>query len=183
MIDTRPPICRNRLRDENKPYPKSGCGACGNGGLMGCPFEGAVKTTYLYNTFVNKVVDDLVEKFSTLKDSRVTLYKFFYSTIQSARMKFDMDGLPRPNPITEELRGKIAYALTKRLVIDMPTARAAVDEALEEMNKKTEPEKLVDKYCEGWCQENGGRGKFEDCTGCEIHSTFIAKDDSSVSRS
>jgi len=29
----------------------------------------------------------------------------------------------------DDLRGKIAYALTTRLVIDMPTARAAVDEA------------------------------------------------------
>ena len=25
---------------------------------------------------------------------------------------------------------------------------------------------LSDKYCEGWCKENGG--KFTDCTGCEI---------------
>lgn len=32
--------------------------------------------------------------------------------------------------ITDELRGKIAYQLTKRLVIDMPTARACVDDAL-----------------------------------------------------
>ena len=32
--------------------------------------------------------------------------------------------------VTEELRGQIAYALTKRLVIDMPTARAAVDAAV-----------------------------------------------------
>lgn len=31
---------------------------------------------------------------------------------------------------TDDLSGKIAYALTKRLVIDMPTARAAVDEAM-----------------------------------------------------
>lgn len=32
--------------------------------------------------------------------------------------------------VTDKQRGEIAYALTKRLVIDMPTARAAVDEAL-----------------------------------------------------
>lgn len=32
--------------------------------------------------------------------------------------------------ITDELRGQIAYQLTKRLVIDMPTARACVDDAL-----------------------------------------------------
>jgi len=31
------------------------------------------------------------------------------------------------------LPGKIAYQLTKRLVIDMPSARAAVDAALEEV--------------------------------------------------
>lgn len=32
--------------------------------------------------------------------------------------------------LTEKDRGEIAYQLTKRLVIDMPTARAAVDAAL-----------------------------------------------------
>ena len=32
--------------------------------------------------------------------------------------------------ITDELRGQIAYQLTKRLVIDMLTARACVDDAL-----------------------------------------------------
>jgi len=35
----RPANCRNRLRDEGKPYPRSGCSHCRNGGLMGCPFE------------------------------------------------------------------------------------------------------------------------------------------------
>jgi len=35
----KPANCRNRLRDEGKAYPKSGCGHCKNGGLMGCPFE------------------------------------------------------------------------------------------------------------------------------------------------
>lgn len=40
------------------------------------------------------------------------------------------DPPPKATTITEEVRGKIAYALTKRMVIDMPTARAAVDEAL-----------------------------------------------------
>lgn len=39
-------------------------------------------------------------------------------------------GHPSEQAVTKEQRGKIAYALTKRLVIDMPTARAAVDEAL-----------------------------------------------------
>lgn len=33
----RPMDCRNRLRDEGKPYPKSGCASCGDGGLRGCP--------------------------------------------------------------------------------------------------------------------------------------------------
>ena len=28
--------------------------------------------------------------------------------------------------------------------------------------------KLADQYCEGWCKEKGGAGKFDDCTGCEI---------------
>jgi len=37
---------------------------------------------------------------------------------------------PAEQAVTEAQRGAIAYALTKRLVIDMPTARAAVDEAL-----------------------------------------------------
>lgn len=27
---------------------------------------------------------------------------------------------------------------------------------------------LSDKYCEGWCKDDGGKGKFNDCTGCEI---------------
>jgi hypothetical protein len=34
------------------------------------------------------------------------------------------------NAIEEKLRGEIAYERTKRMVIDMPTARAAVDAAL-----------------------------------------------------
>ena len=34
-----------------------------------------------------------------------------------------------PATLTEHGRGAIAYELTKRLVIDMPTARAAVDAA------------------------------------------------------
>lgn len=37
--EKRPANCRNRLRDEGKPYPKSGCASCGNGGMMGCPHE------------------------------------------------------------------------------------------------------------------------------------------------
>lgn len=28
---------------------------------------------------------------------------------------------------------------------------------------------LSDEYCEGWCEESGGKGKFKDCTGCAIH--------------
>ena len=28
--------------------------------------------------------------------------------------------------------------------------------------------RLSDKYCEGYCKETGGRGKFKDCTGCDI---------------
>lgn len=37
----------------------------------------------------------------------------------------------------DALRGEIAYALTKRLVIDMPTARAAVDEAFRYLSRDT----------------------------------------------
>lgn len=37
--DARPKNCRNRLKDERKAYPKSGCFSCGNGGLFGCPHE------------------------------------------------------------------------------------------------------------------------------------------------
>lgn len=40
-MDQRPENCRNKLRDSSKPYPKSGCSHCGNGGIMGCPFEKA----------------------------------------------------------------------------------------------------------------------------------------------
>lgn len=35
----KPANCRNRLRDEGKPYPRSGCAHCKTGGLTGCPFE------------------------------------------------------------------------------------------------------------------------------------------------
>lgn len=35
----RPERCRNRLRDEGKPHPKSGCAVCKTGGITGCPFE------------------------------------------------------------------------------------------------------------------------------------------------
>jgi hypothetical protein len=38
-VEARPDNCRNRLRDEGKAYPKSGCYSCGDGGLRGCPFE------------------------------------------------------------------------------------------------------------------------------------------------
>lgn len=38
-IDNRPKSCRDRLRDEGKAYPKSGCAHCINGGLTGCPFD------------------------------------------------------------------------------------------------------------------------------------------------
>lgn len=31
--------CRNELRAQGKPYPRSGCAECGNGGIMGCPHE------------------------------------------------------------------------------------------------------------------------------------------------
>lgn len=38
-INKRPSNCRNRLRDEGKAHPRSGCGYCGDGGIMGCPYE------------------------------------------------------------------------------------------------------------------------------------------------
>lgn len=38
MVD-RPALCRNQLRAEGKPYPRSGCAVCRNGGLVGCPYE------------------------------------------------------------------------------------------------------------------------------------------------
>ena len=42
----------------------------------------------------------------------------------------------RVNPLTDAQRGEIAYQLTKRLVIDMPTARAAVDAAIADVTGK-----------------------------------------------
>lgn len=39
MTDIRPANCRNRLRDEGKAYPRSGCAYCKNGGLIGCQFD------------------------------------------------------------------------------------------------------------------------------------------------
>lgn len=35
----KPTNCRNRLRDEGKLYPRSGCAHCKDGGMRGCPFE------------------------------------------------------------------------------------------------------------------------------------------------
>ena len=39
----RPARCRNRLRDEGKPYPRNGCAACNyalkSGIVLGCPHE------------------------------------------------------------------------------------------------------------------------------------------------
>jgi hypothetical protein len=35
----RPSKCCNALRDAGKPYPRSGCTACGNVAMMGCPYE------------------------------------------------------------------------------------------------------------------------------------------------
>jgi transcriptional regulator with XRE-family HTH domain len=37
--EARPANCRNAIRDAGQAYPKSGCGACGDGGLRGCPYE------------------------------------------------------------------------------------------------------------------------------------------------
>jgi hypothetical protein len=39
LIDQRPVNCRNRLKDEHKPHPRSGCAYCKTGGIRGCPFE------------------------------------------------------------------------------------------------------------------------------------------------
>lgn len=39
MTSERPNNCRNALRDAGKPYPKSGCAVCKDGGLRGCPYE------------------------------------------------------------------------------------------------------------------------------------------------
>lgn len=36
--EQRPKNCRNQLRDDGKPYPKSGCDVCKTGGLTGCPY-------------------------------------------------------------------------------------------------------------------------------------------------
>ncbi|MFY0735665.1 hypothetical protein [Aurantimonas sp. NFXS3] len=33
---------------------------------------------------------------------------------------------------------------------------------------KTTLNALAERYCEGWCKGNGGRGSFKDCTGCDI---------------
>ena len=39
LPETKPSNCRNVLRDSGKPYPRSGCAVCKNGGLMGCPYK------------------------------------------------------------------------------------------------------------------------------------------------
>lgn len=37
--DKRPSSCRERLRAEGKPYPRSGCDVCKTGGMKGRPYE------------------------------------------------------------------------------------------------------------------------------------------------
>jgi collagenase-like PrtC family protease len=44
-VRERPANCRNRLRDEGRAYPKSGCAVCKDGGLRGCPYEGRPSPT------------------------------------------------------------------------------------------------------------------------------------------
>lgn len=46
-MSARPANCRNQLRDDGKPYPRSGCAVCKDGGMRGCPYEtyAAVQTT------------------------------------------------------------------------------------------------------------------------------------------
>ena len=60
--DIRPANCRNRLRDEMRAYPKSGCGHCKTGGLTGCPFEASGSSLMksindLSNMDLSKIVD------------------------------------------------------------------------------------------------------------------------------
>lgn len=38
-VDKRPFNCRNRLRDNGKAYPKSGCRVCTDFLIRGCPYE------------------------------------------------------------------------------------------------------------------------------------------------
>lgn len=40
---TPPANCRNRLKAEGKPFPKSGCSACYMGGMHGCPHDGTLR--------------------------------------------------------------------------------------------------------------------------------------------
>lgn len=35
----KPASCRERLRLEGKPYPRSGCDSCHMGGMLGCPYD------------------------------------------------------------------------------------------------------------------------------------------------
>lgn len=71
-------------------------------------------------------------------------------------MKSEVLSDTRFHGVSDALRGEIAYALTKRLVIDMPTARAAVDEAVKSItpmsdtpspspNVKVTPQNVVAK--------------------------------------
>lgn len=46
-LQNRPDSCRNELQAQGKPYPKSGCTVCGNGGMAGCPYEARQPSTHL----------------------------------------------------------------------------------------------------------------------------------------
>lgn len=71
-----------------------------------------------------------------------------YDPEECAAYKRILSALTRPSTteakpveakLLSALSGEIAYALTKRLVIDMPTARAAVDEAIEVIENEELP--------------------------------------------
>jgi len=40
IVSHLPTTCRERLRVEGKPYPRSGCSSCGGVALHGCPHTG-----------------------------------------------------------------------------------------------------------------------------------------------
>lgn len=75
MTDNRPSNCRNRLRDEGKAYPRSGCTVCKDGGLRGCPYEREHEKKSAINQITREDVDDFAYRSSLVGPNMIDVYQ------------------------------------------------------------------------------------------------------------
>jgi hypothetical protein len=85
----KPENCRDRLKEEGKAYPKSGCAVCAVGGLLGCPFdrpyEQDIKAILAQN---NEVLEGVLAQMDNINEKHGTFYggfAFFEAARQIAR--------------------------------------------------------------------------------------------------